>query len=105
MSDKIRIRPYPGPAGGWGSLRSVENILVKQERLATGNVTLLRQNKPSGFSCVSCSWAKPDEAATFEYCENGAKATAWEITRKRVQDDFFARHTATESRFCTTPHS
>jgi molybdopterin-dependent oxidoreductase alpha subunit len=98
VSDKIRIRPYPGPAGGWGSLRSVENILVKQERLATGNATLLHQNKPSGYSCVSCSWAKPDEAATFEYCENGAKATAWEITRKRVQDDFFARHTATELR-------
>ena len=98
MNDKIRIKAYPGPAGGWGSLRSVESILAKELRLATGNATLLRQNKPSGFSCVSCSWAKPDEAATFEYCENGAKATAWEITRKRVQDDFFAKHTVTELR-------
>ena len=98
MNDKIRIQPYPGPAGGWGSLRSVESILAKELRLATGNVTLLQQNKPNGFSCVSCSWAKPDEAATFEYCENGAKATAWEITRKRVRDDFFARHTLAELR-------
>ncbi|MFC7689880.1 FdhF/YdeP family oxidoreductase [Paeniroseomonas aquatica] len=98
MSEKIRIRPYTGPAGGWGSLRSVESVLTKQQRLATGNATLLRQNKPEGYSCVSCSWAKPDEAATFEYCENGAKATAWEITRRRVPDDFFARHTVSELR-------
>ena len=26
----------------------------------------------------------------FEFCENGAKATAWEITRKRVTPEFFA---------------
>ena len=33
---------------------------------------------------------------TFEYCENGAKATVWEQTAKRVGPDFFAAHTVTE---------
>jgi hypothetical protein len=27
--------------------------------------TLLRQNKPKGFMCVSCSWAKPPDYHTF----------------------------------------
>ncbi|SFF17451.1 oxidoreductase alpha (molybdopterin) subunit [Methylobacterium sp. yr596] len=57
---------------------------------------LMHQNKADGFMCVSCAWAKPEKPAVFEYCENGAKATAWEVTRKRVTADFFARHTVTE---------
>jgi molybdopterin-dependent oxidoreductase alpha subunit len=45
---------------------------------------------------VSCSYAKPDHPKPFEFCENGAKATAWEITDKRCSLDFFAEHTVTE---------
>ncbi|MBB5693347.1 FdhF/YdeP family oxidoreductase [Muricoccus pecuniae] len=92
----VSTKPYSGPAGGWGSFRSVESILLQEERIATGNAVLLKQNKPGGYSCVSCSWAKPREPLPFEYCENGAKATAWEITRKRLPDDFFETHTLTE---------
>ena len=33
---------------------------------------------------------------SFEFCENGAKATAWEITAKRATPDFFAHHTLAE---------
>jgi len=57
---------------------------------------LMKQNKPEGFACVSCSWAKPADPHAFEFCENGAKATAWEITDKRATPEFFARHTVTE---------
>ena len=35
----------------------------------------MRQNKPEGFACVSCAWAKPAEPHQVEFCENGAKAT------------------------------
>ena len=45
--------------------------------------TLRRQNKPKGFMCVSCSWAKPADYHPFEFCENGAKATLWELTSRR----------------------
>jgi anaerobic selenocysteine-containing dehydrogenase len=61
-----------------------------------GPLTLLRQNKPSGFECVSCSYAKPRDPHPLEFCENGAKATAWEITSKRCGPDFFAEHTVSE---------
>ena len=70
-SDQPEIEPYAGPAGGWGSVRSVEGILAQEGRLISGNLALLKQNKPDGFACVSCAWAKPAEPHPFEYCENG----------------------------------
>ena len=46
--------------------------------------------------CVSCAWAKPADPRLFEFCENGAKATTWDITRKRVTPQFFQKHTVKE---------
>ncbi|MDB5370131.1 MAG: formate dehydrogenase, partial [Roseomonas sp.] len=98
MTENETIEPYEGPAGGWGSLKSVEGILHREERLVSGNAVLLKQNKPDGYACVSCAWSKPAEPRPFEYCENGAKATAWEITAKRLPPEFFAGHTLAELR-------
>lgn len=90
------IKPYDGPAGGYGSLASVSEVLIR-EGLPTGAIdTLGHQNKPGGPMCVSCAWAKPARPKIAEFCENGAKATAWELTRKRSDEAFFARHTLTE---------
>jgi molybdopterin-dependent oxidoreductase alpha subunit len=97
-SRKAEIKPYSGPAGGWGSLKAVEQILSEEEVRLLGSEILLSQNKPDGFMCVSCSWAKPAEPHNFEFCENGAKATAWEITTKKTGPEFFAAHTVTELR-------
>ncbi|MFG5119387.1 FdhF/YdeP family oxidoreductase [Methylorubrum sp. POS3] len=91
-----KIEAYTDPAGGWGSARSLVDILTREEIPVTGAAMLMRQNKPDGFMCVSCAWSKPAKPSTFEYCENGAKATAWEQTRKRIGPDFFERHTVTE---------
>ncbi|GGL63575.1 molybdopterin-containing oxidoreductase formate dehydrogenase [Wenxinia marina] len=46
--------------------------------------------------CTSCAWAKPAKPHTFEFCENGAKATLWEMDRRRAGRDFFASHTLSE---------
>src|SRR5262249_51045409 len=61
-----------------------------------GSRILLKQNKPDGFACVSCSWAKPADPHPAEFCEHGAKATAWELTTARCTPAFFAQHTLTE---------
>jgi molybdopterin-dependent oxidoreductase alpha subunit len=90
------IGPYAGPAGGYGSLRSVGEVLLRERVPARGAETLNHQNKPDGYMCVSCAWAKPAKTHPFEYCENGAKATAWEITSKQVGPKFFADHTLSE---------
>lgn len=93
---KVRIEPYEGPAGGWGSARSLVEILTREGVPVTGAAMLTKQNKPGGFMCTSCAWAKPAKPLTFEYCENGAKATAWEQTRRRATPDLFAAHTVTD---------
>lgn len=96
MTHQPTFKPYTNPAGGWGSARSLGNILRNEGVLASGALVLSRQNKVDGFQCVSCAWPKPASPLPFEFCENGAKATAWEITAKRCTPDFFARHTVTE---------
>ncbi|MBC7800389.1 MAG: FdhF/YdeP family oxidoreductase [Gemmatimonadaceae bacterium] len=96
MTDAPSMKPYDGPAGGWGSVRSLGSILSKEGIPASGTLVLTRQNKPRGFQCVSCAWMKPADPHVLEFCENGAKATAWEITTKRIGPDFFAAHTCAE---------
>ncbi|MFZ5738625.1 MAG: FdhF/YdeP family oxidoreductase [Pseudomonadota bacterium] len=89
---------YDGPAGGWGSLQGISRIFGKEWSSPAAIETLMRQNKPKGFMCVSCSWAKPADYHTFEFCENGAKATLWELTSARCTPEFFAEHSVTELR-------
>jgi molybdopterin-dependent oxidoreductase alpha subunit len=59
----------------------------------TGRV-FLAMNQDTGFDCPSCAWPDPDSKRkhSAEFCENGAKAVAWEATRKRVPRSFFAEH-------------
>jgi molybdopterin-dependent oxidoreductase alpha subunit len=98
MTRPVSVKPYDAPAGGWGSVKSLRTILSQEGVLASGPLILSRQNKVDGFQCVSCAWVKPGKPLPFEFCENGAKATAWEITAHRCTPAFFARHTVTELR-------
>ncbi|MEH3103038.1 MAG: FdhF/YdeP family oxidoreductase [Sphingomonas phyllosphaerae] len=96
--DRPDFTPYNGPSGGWGSVRSLADIIPREKNVAQTTAELLRQNKHDGFACVSCAWSKPYPPHPAEFCENGAKATAWEITSQRVTPDFFRQHTLTELR-------
>jgi molybdopterin-dependent oxidoreductase alpha subunit len=92
----LEFKPHTGPAGGWGSVGSLLRSFRREHNFVSGSAVLLKQNKPDGFACVSCAWAKPADPHVFEFCENGAKATTWEITPKRVTPEFFAGHTVAE---------
>ncbi|MCC8981463.1 FdhF/YdeP family oxidoreductase [Bradyrhizobium acaciae] len=96
LSDDLEVEPYDAPSGGWGSVRSLAKSLTREHVPIKGSRVLLHQNKTGGFMCVSCAWAKPADPRVFEFCENGAKATTWEITHKRVTPEFFAARTVTE---------
>ena len=96
MSKEEKFESAHQPAGGWGSVKAVTKILAQEKVLLQGGRVLMKQNKPDGFACVSCAWAKPAHPHPAEFCSNGAQATAWEITSKRVDPGFFQRHTATE---------
>jgi len=90
------VAHYDGPAGGWGSLKGLARIFGKELDGPAVLNTLRRQNKPGGFMCVSCAWTKPAHPHPFEFCENGAKATLWELTTRRCTSGFFAEHSVSE---------
>lgn len=95
-AEAIDIEPYEGPAGGWGSAKSVGQVLTRQHLMPRGALLLLKQNKANGFMCSSCAWAKPASPHPFEFCESGAKATTWEATTRRAGPEFFADHKIAE---------
>ena len=63
----VDLSPYRGPAGGQGSLKSVAEILARENTLMESGALMLKQNKTHGFMCVSCAWAKPAKPHTFEF--------------------------------------
>ncbi|WP_251881290.1 FdhF/YdeP family oxidoreductase [Achromobacter sp. Marseille-Q4954] len=87
------IRPYDGPAGGWGALKATAQAVRQQMEVVEAPVVLLRTNQPAGFDCPGCAWPDKEHRSTFQFCENGAKAVTWEATSKRVTPDFFAQRT------------
>jgi molybdopterin-dependent oxidoreductase alpha subunit len=96
MVDQVPTHDVKIPAGGWGSAKATLSILHQEHSTLPAGKAILRQNKHDGFTCVSCSWAKPAHPHSVEACENGIKATAWELTSKRTIPEFFAAHTVTE---------
>jgi molybdopterin-dependent oxidoreductase alpha subunit len=96
MAEEEETVHYSGAEGGWGSVRGIGEIMLRERPTPGALDTLRRQNKVKGFMCVSCAWGKPAKPHTFEFCENGAKATLWELTSRRCTPEFFAEHTVTE---------
>src|ERR1700712_1173818 len=96
LGHDLKVQPYENASGGWGSVQSLVKSIARDRVPFSGPRVLLKQNKPDGFMCVSCAWAKPADPRVFEFCENGAKATTWEITSKRVTPEFFAEHSVSD---------
>jgi molybdopterin-dependent oxidoreductase alpha subunit len=93
MNKPPTIHPYKSPAGGWGALKATIDVLLEQGVAIKGTKNLLEINQPKGFDCPGCAWPDPSRPFPVKFCENGAKAMAWEATSKRVTPDFFAEHT------------
>ena len=90
MTDQRDLPHSPGPAGGWGSLKGIARIFGESWSSPASLATLGQLNKPKGVMCVSCAWPKPANYSAFEFCENGAKATLWELTSARSTPAFWA---------------
>ncbi|MFQ0816041.1 CbbBc protein [Brucella anthropi] len=85
-------------AGGWGALKSCGRQLLASGAPLSGARTLLKANQPDGFDCPGCAWGDPEHGSSFEFCENGVKAVAWEATDRRTTPAFFRDHTVSELR-------
>src|SRR5271163_1551646 len=90
------FEPYESPAGGWGALQATAKALREQSVVLKGGKALLSMNQPDGFDCPGCAWPDPKHTSSFEFCENGAKAVSFELTKRRVTCEFFAAHTVRE---------
>jgi molybdopterin-dependent oxidoreductase alpha subunit len=98
MPDDSDLPHSPGPAGGWGSLKGIAQTFGETWATPAVLESLGRLNKPKGVMCSSCAWPKPANYSAFEFCENGAKATLWELTSARCHPEFWQDHTVTELR-------
>lgn len=93
----LRVGPPRKEAAGLKSIVSATRIVALDPGPIRGAKVLREVNQKGGIDCNSCAWADPDgERTRFEFCENGAKAIADEITRKLANPDFFARHSVAE---------
>lgn len=91
-----RYKAYDHPAGGWGAAGATAKVLMEQSVITKGSKALLSMNQPGGFKCPSCAFPDADHTKKLEFCENGAKALAWEATKHRATREFFAQHTVQE---------
>jgi len=96
-----RPKQYDHATGGWGSLQGITRVELATKAAPGAALTLRHQNKPGGYMCTSCAWTKPEDPHAFEFCENGAKATLWDLTSARCTPEFFAKHTVSELRTWT----
>jgi molybdopterin-dependent oxidoreductase alpha subunit len=79
--------------GGLPAITATLAHMRAQPGLVRGARVLAALNQPNGFDCPGCAWPEPAEnRSELEFCENGAKAVAWETTRTRADADFFAAH-------------
>ena len=96
MTERARHESYDQPVGGWGSAKSLLKHSTEQHAVSALAALVTDHNKTGGYMCTSCAWAKPAKPHAAEFCENGAKATFWDVTSKRTTPDFFARHTVSD---------
>ncbi|WP_026363156.1 FdhF/YdeP family oxidoreductase [Methylopila sp. M107] len=98
MTEAIPQLKRSKAAGGWGALRSCGKHLLASGSAIAGAKAMLSANQPDGFDCPGCAWGDPEHGSSFEFCENGVKAVAWEATERRATPGFFATHTVSELR-------
>ncbi len=83
-------------AGGWASLKAVAGQLLASGAPGKSAKALAKLNQDPGFDCPGCAWGDPEHGSSFEFCENGVKAVAWEATSARAAPAFFGAHTVSE---------
>jgi molybdopterin-dependent oxidoreductase alpha subunit len=88
--------PASAAAGIGGVVASFRHALTEMG-VRRSLRTLTAINQKDGYDCQSCAWPDPDGGRhVAEFCENGAKATAWEATTRRATPELFARHSVAE---------
>jgi molybdopterin-dependent oxidoreductase alpha subunit len=96
----VHVHPPKHTAAGIPGVTHALQYAVTEMGATRSVKALLHVNHVDGFDCPSCAWPDPapGERNVAEFCENGAKAVAWEATRKQAGREFFAAHPIAELR-------
>lgn len=92
---KVKISPPAETAAGLKSIQTVAYRIWEETHVGKGVKTLFKLNQPHGLDCPSCAWPDPDVkevSKIAEYCENGAKAIAWESSSNKLDASFFKQY-------------
>ena len=96
--ERLRISaPQDHAAGLAAVVRSLRHLRA-QTGLVRGSRALRQLNQADGFDCPGCAWPEGEHRRHAEFCENGVKAVAEEITDRRVDDAFWAAHPLSDLR-------
>jgi molybdopterin-dependent oxidoreductase alpha subunit len=77
------------PAGGLGAIASTARVLARTSPWRAARA-LWRLNQEGGFNCPGCAWPEEAERRHIDWCENGVKHVAHEVTGRRIDAEFFA---------------
>lgn len=95
--DLVVSEPKTAAAG----LKAVEVALERSIKQGGVNRTirsLYRINQPDGLDCPGCAWPESitGDRKKIEFCENGAKAVAEELTTRLASPEWWAKHSIAE---------
>lgn len=85
-----------GAAGGLGAIGASLRSLARTS-LTRSVGALARINQSEGFDCPGCAWPEASDHGRVEFCENGVKHVAHEVTHRRVTREFFREWTDRKS--------
>jgi len=93
----LKTEPPQTYAAGAPAILSSIHHLASRSALIRGSLALRVLNQKGGIDCMSCAWPEPDgHRRIVEFCENGAKAVAWEADGRRVTPEFFRQYSVKE---------
>ncbi len=79
------------PAGGLGAIGgSLRAVVRSSPWRAAQALWRLNQEGRGGFNCPGCAWPEEAERRHIDWCENGVKHVAHEVTSRRIGAEFFA---------------
>jgi molybdopterin-dependent oxidoreductase alpha subunit len=97
--EQLRLTGVRKTAAGLEAVKVAVRHAVDEMGAVDATRMLLKLNQVGGLDCQSCAWPDPApgrRSPFAEYCENGAKVTAEENTRRLIPPEFFAQHSVAE---------
>lgn len=95
----LRTGEIKKTAAGLKAVQVAMKYVVDEMGALDGARMLQALNQAGGFDCQSCAWPDPpagERPFMAEYCENGAKVTSEENTRRLIPPEFFREHSVAE---------